>query len=84
MFTRDKESLCSSHDTIKYWTMDVKKHIKKAIKESDFSKLEEVIPTLNIILEEARIAKKKGQRMENRLKAYHDSVLKLGFKRVGR
>ena len=84
MFTREKESLCSSHDTIKYWTMDVKKRIKKAIKEDDTSKLEELIPTLNTILAETRVAKKKGQHMENRLKSYHDNIVKLGFRRVGR
>lgn len=84
MFTNAKMSLCNSHDTIKYWVRDVKKNLKKAIKENDTSKLEEIIPTLNTILEETRVAKKKGQHMENRLKAYHDAVLKLGFKRVGR
>lgn len=84
MFTNAKMSLCNSHDTISYWVRDVKKNLKKAIKDKDFSKLEEVIPTLNTILEETRVAKKKGQHMENRLKAYHDAVLKLGFKRVGR
>ena len=84
MFTDAKMSLCNSHDTISYWTRDVKKNLKEAIKESNISKLEELIPTLNAILEETRAAKKKGQHMENRLKRYHDAVLGLGFKRVGR
>jgi hypothetical protein len=84
MFTNAKMSLCNSHDTISYWTRDVKKNLKKAIKDKDYSKLEELIPTLNTILEETRIAKKKGQHMESRLKLYHDGIIKWGFRRVGR
>ena len=84
MFTNAKMSLCNSHDTISYWVRDVKKNLKKALKENNTSKLKELIPTLNTILEETRSAKKKGQRMENRLKCYHDAVLSLGFKRIGR
>ena len=84
MFTNAKMSLCNSHDTISYWVREVKKNLKKALKENDTSKLEELIPTLNTILEETRTAKKKGQHMENRLKKYHDAVLSLGFKRIGR
>lgn len=84
MFTDTKMSLCNSHDTISYWVRDVKKNLKKAIKDKDFLKLEELIPTLNTILEETRSAKKKGQHMENRLKKYHDSIVDLGFKRIGR
>ena len=44
MFTNAKMSLCNSHDTISYWTRDVKKNLKKAIKDKDYSKLEELIP----------------------------------------
>lgn len=84
MFTSAKMSLCNSHDTISYWVRDIKKNIKKAIKSKDYSKMEELIPTLNTVLEETRVAKKKGQHMENRLKKYHDSIVNLGFRRVGR
>ena len=84
MWTADKESLCSSHDTIKYWANDIKKKLKKAIKTNDYSSVEELVPTLNIIIEETRIAKKKGQKLENRLIKYRRSVESLGFKRVGR
>lgn len=84
MFTDAKMSLCNSHDTISYWTRDVKKNLKKAIKENNISKLEELIPTLNAILEETRAAKKKGQHMESRLKRYYDAALSLGFYRKGR
>lgn len=83
MWTADKESLCSSHDTIKYWAQDVKKKLKKAIKLQNYSNIEELVPILNTIVEEARIAKKKGQKLENRLIKYRRSVESLGFKRVG-
>jgi allophanate hydrolase subunit 1 len=83
MFTNAKMSLCNSHDTISYWTRDVKKNLKKAIKDKDYSKLEELIPALNTILEETRVAKKKGLRMEARLQKYRNSIESLGFKRVG-
>ena len=83
MFTDAKMSLCTSHDTIKYWVRDVKKNLKKAIKDEDFSKLEGIIPVLNTILEETRVAKKKGLRMEARLQKYRNSIEALGFKRVG-
>lgn len=84
MFTDAKMSLCNSHDTISYWVKDIKKSLKKAIKENDTSILEEIIPVLNTVLEETRVAKKKGQHMENRLRKYHDAVTGLGFKRIGR
>lgn len=84
MWTADKESLCSSHDTIKYWAQDVKKKLKKAIKLQDYSNMEELVPTLNTIIEETRLAKKKGQKLENRLVKYRRSIESLGFKRVGR
>lgn len=84
MWTADKDSLCSSHDTIKYWANDIKKKLKKSIKEKDYSSVEEVIPVLNTIIQETRIAKKKGQVMENRLLKYRRSVESLGFKRIGR
>ena len=84
MFTDAKMSLCNSHDTISYWVRDVKKNLKKAIKDKDFSKVEEIIPTLNTILEETRSAKKKGQAMESRLKRYYQAAIDLGFYRVGR
>ena len=87
MFTEDMFhlSLCNSHNTIRDWAKDIKNILKKDIKSKDFSHIEEeVIPIINSIIAEARVAKRKGQRMENRLKAYHDSIVALGFKREGR
>ena len=71
-------------ELIDYNKRKSQKNLKKAIKDKDYSKLEELIPTLNTILEETRVAKKKGQRMENRLKSYYDAALRLGFYRKGR
>lgn len=84
MWTADKDSLCSSHDTIKYWANDIKKKLKKSIKENNYSSIEEVIPVLNTIIQEARVAKKKGQKLENRCYAYYKAVTGLGFYRKGR
>ena len=84
MWTADKESLCSSHDTIKYWANDIKKKLKKSIKNNDYSEVEEVIPILNDIISESRVAKKKGQKLESRLIKYRRSIESLGFKRVSK
>ena len=84
MWTLDKESLCNSHNTIQYWAKDVKKKLKKAQKENDYSSITEVLPVIDDIIKESRLAKKKGQAMENRLKKYYDSIVSWGFKRVGR
>ncbi len=82
MWTSDKESLCNSHDSIKYWASDIKRKLKRSIKEENFSSVVELIPTLDTIIKESRVAKKKGQKLENRLILYRRSIEKLGFKRV--
>ena len=84
MFTEKKESLCNSHDTIQYWARDIKKKLKKAQKENDYSSIPELLPVVDQIIQESRVAKKKGQRMENRLKKYYDSIISCGFRRIGR
>lgn len=84
MWTADKESLCNSHDTIKYWANDIKKKLKKAVKTEDYSNIENLIPTLDDLIIETRLAKKKGQKLENRLIKYRRSVESLGFKRVSK
>jgi Holliday junction resolvasome RuvABC ATP-dependent DNA helicase subunit len=84
MFTNAKLSLCNSHDTITYWGKSVKRDLKAFIKafpeHAEF--LSHTLEYVNKGLEETRVAKKKGQRMENRLKSYRNSIEKLGFKRV--
>lgn len=84
MWTPDKESLCSSHNTIQYWAKDIKKKLKKSIKEDNITILEDVLPVIDDIIKESRLAKKKGLNMEARLKKYHDSIVAWGFKRIGR
>ena len=84
MFTDAKMSLCNSHDTVKYWNREAKKTLKTYIKTNPESAsfLGVVLDYINKSTEETRIAKRKGQRMEARLKKYRDSIESLGFKRV--
>ena len=82
MWTADKDSLCNSHDTIKYWANSVKKNLKKAIKNNNYSSIEENIDILNDIINESKVAKKKGTRLEARLIKYRKSIESLGFKRI--
>lgn len=84
MWTSDKESLCTSHNTIQYWARDIKKKLKKSIKEDNVLILEDILPIVDNIIKESRLAKKKGLSMEARLKKYHDSIVSWGFERVGR
>ena len=84
MWTAEKDSLCSSHDTIKFWANETKKKLKKYEKNNSSITIKDVIPYLDNIIKESRIAKKKGQVMENRLLKYRRSIEALGFKRVGR
>ena len=76
--------MCSSHDTIKFWANETKKKLKKYEKNNSSITIKDVIPYLDNIIKESRIAKKKGQVMENRLLKYRRSIEALGFKRVGR
>lgn len=84
MFTDARMSLCNSHDTVKYWNKEAKKALKAYIKLNPESEtfLGVVVDYINKSTEETRIAKRKGQRMENRLKSYRNSIEKLGFQRV--
>lgn len=84
MWTTNKESLCNSHNTIQYWAKEAKKKLKKAQKDNDLAVVSDVISTIDDIIKESREAKKKGQKMENRLKKYYNSIISWGFERVGR
>jgi molecular chaperone GrpE (heat shock protein) len=84
MWTPDKESLCNSHNNIQYWAKDIKRKLKKSIKKDNMTILTDIIPIVDDIIKESREAKKKGQKMENRLKKYYDSIVSWGFERVGR
>ena len=84
MFTDARMSLCNSHDTVKYWNREAKKVLKAYIKANPESEsfLGIALDCINKSTEETRVAKRKGQRMENRLKSYRNSIEKLGFQRV--
>ena len=84
MFTDAKMSLCNSHDTITYWNRGAKRDIKAYVKKHPESEpfLCDALDYINRSIEETRLAKKKGQRMENRLRAYFNACISLGFKRV--
>ena len=83
MWTADKESLCNMHGSIRYWIMDVRKRLKKAIRENDFEGVKETINTLNEVLEITRKAKKAGQRMEARLVLVRRCTEMMGYIRKG-
>lgn len=85
MFTNLSDSLCNSHNSILYWVREVKKSLKKEVKKNPDleSNLDPVFSVLDKISCESRIAKRKGQHMENRLKKYRNSIESLGFERVG-
>lgn len=84
MFTNTMTSLCNSHDTVMYWNKEAKRALKAYIKSHPDSEdfLNIVLDCANKSIEETRIAKKKGQRMESRLKSYRSSIEKLGFQRI--
>lgn len=79
MWTKDKETLCNMHNCIRYWTMDIRKKLKKAIREDNVNCIKDSIETLNTILETTRRAKKAGQRMEDRLVLLKRGIENLGF-----
>lgn len=83
MFTKEKETLCNMHGSIRYWIMDVRKRLKKAIRENDFEGVKESINTLNEVLEITRKAKKAGQRMEARLVLVRRCTEMMGYIRKG-
>lgn len=76
MLGRLESTICNKHNTIMFYAKEIKKRLKKLNIED-----EEVSELLNKISLEARSAKRSGQRMENRLKKYYNSIEKLGFKR---
>lgn len=84
MFRDTMMSLCNSHDTIIYWNKSIKKDIKAYIKKHPESEefFQDTLNCINKSIEETREAKRKGQRMENRLKNYRNSIEKLGFQRI--
>lgn len=84
MFTDAKMSLCNSHDTITYWNREAKKNLKVYIKKHPESEpfLCDALDYINKSIEETRVAKRKGGRMEARLSKYRNAIEALGFQRV--
>lgn len=74
---KDDTTICYKHNTIKYLCTEIIKKFKKGN-----AVIEDIIPKIQEILLNATEAKKQGQRMENRLKKYRNSIEKLGFTRV--
>ena len=85
MFTDGSETLCNRHDTIKYLTRDIKKKLKKAIKEKvDIQDTSSLFDTLDEILKVTKDAKRVGNRMEARLILYKRNIEALGFQRINK
>lgn len=86
MFTDKDTTLCTTHSTIIYWARELKRDLKKYAKEHPEASVIEYESTkkLNDIISEARAAKRKGQRMEDRLRRYYNATISLGFVRKGR
>lgn len=86
MFTDKDTTLCTTHSTIIYWAKELKRDLKKYAKEHPEASVIEYESTkkLNDIISEARAAKRKGERMESRLRKYRNAVENLGFIRKGR
>ena len=78
--------MCTTHSTIIYWAKELKRDLKKYAKEHPEASVIEYESTkkLNDIISEARAAKRKGQRMEDRLRRYYNATISLGFVRKGR
>lgn len=69
-------TLCNNNLQVKFYLQELKKKLKK-LGVSD----ESVLDLINDSQEVLRVMKKQGQNMENRMRAYHDSVISLGFVR---
>lgn len=67
--TKFYETICNNHNQVLFLLSQIKK-------TGDLS-------LINEALEYVRYCKKQGQHMENRLKAYKNAILDLGFERVG-
>ena len=62
------KTICNNHNEII--------HLLKQMKHT-----KDIRPLINEALDFVRYAKKQGQRMENRLTLYKETIEKLGFKR---
>ena len=65
------DTLCNNHNTIIHKLQQMKR----------LTKDEAIRKEINELLEYSRFCKKQGQRMENRLRKYKESIEELGFVR---
>lgn len=77
-----KETLCNNHNDTIYDCTELIKEIK-GLKIASDSK-NSIINRLKLIKNRSKYCKKQGQRMENRLKLYRNSIEDLGFQKINK
>ena len=77
-----RETLCNNHNDTIYDCTELIKEIK-GLKIASDSK-NSIINRLKLIKNRSKYCKKQGQRMENRLKLYRNSIEDLGFQKVNK
>ena len=83
MMSIDKETICNRHNEILFRVKQIEKELATG-KGLGSINWDNVFTHLLIINTETKLAKKSGQRMENRLNKYLNCIEKLGFKRIGK
>lgn len=69
------DTLCNNNNWVQYKL----KALRKAVRKDP-----ELLILVNECLDILRYMKTQGIHLENRLKLYYNSILKLGFQRIGR
>ena len=77
-----RETLCNNHNDTIYDCTELIKAIK-GLKIASDSK-NSIINRLKLIKNRSKYCKKQGQRMENRLKLYRNSIEDLGFQKINK
>lgn len=77
-----RETLCNNHNDTIYDCTELIKEIK-GLKIASDSK-NSIINRLKLIKNRSKYCKKQGQRMENRLKLYRNSIEDLGFQKINK
>ena len=75
-----KEFLCQNHDEALFLLKELKRYTKSI--DMEYKDKVFYVNTIQNIEHIIKHCKKQGQRMENRLKKYRDSIENLGFKRA--
>ena len=77
-----RETLCNNHNDTIYDCTELIKEIKGLEIASDSKN--SIINRLKLIKNRSKFCKKQGQRMENRLKLYRNSIEDLGFQKINK